>query len=65
MTVYVVDPRALAIASHGATLTLDETGPFWMLIVSSARPLPPPVVRLCHALAGDMGAGLEVKRITP
>ena len=52
------DPRALAIASHGATLSLDETGDFPLLTITSTLPLPRATARLCHALAGDMGAGI-------
>ena len=53
-----VDPRALAIASHGITLTLDETGDYPMMVVTSAAPIPGGIMVLCHAIAGEFGAGI-------
>lgn len=53
-----IDPRALAIAPHGITLTLDETGDSPMLIVTSTAPIPGGIMALCHALAGEAGAGI-------
>ncbi len=58
-TIATVDLRALAIASHGITLTLDETvieSP--MLTVTSPAPIPGRIMVLCHELAGDIGAGI-------
>ena len=54
----LVSPRVLAIASHGITLVLDETGAFPMLTVTSPTPIPGRIMVLCHAIAGDMGAGI-------
>ena len=60
-----VDPRALAIASHGITMVLDETGAFPMLIVASAAPIPGRIMVLCHELAGEIGAGITFEGPTP
>ena len=57
-TIATVDPRVLAIASHGITLVLDETGAFPMLTVTSATPIPGRTMVLCHELAAEFGAGI-------
>ena len=64
MTTITVDPRALAIASLGITLTLDETGDFPLLTVASTEPIPGPIIALCHALAGDLGTGITFEGAT-
>lgn len=57
-TIATVDPRVLAIASHGITLVLDETGAFPMLTIASPTPILGRIMVLCHELAGEIGAGI-------
>lgn len=52
----VVSVRALAIASHGHTLTINAAGD--MLTVTSPTPIPGRIMVLCHELAGEIGAGI-------
>ena len=52
----VVSFRALAIASHGITLTINAAGD--MLTVTSPTPIPGRTMVLCHELAAEFGAGI-------
>lgn len=46
----------------GVTLSLDETGVYPLLTVSGPRHLlTKAIIRVCHNIAGDNGAGIEFK----